>query len=253
MHSLSGRTILITGASSGLGAHFARIAAQAGARVVLAARRTERIEMLARELCDSGAQALAVAMDVTSEASVIAGLDSGEAGLGPVDTVIANAGVSVPGRSTEAAADAIASLFDTNLYGTYFTAREGAKRMIAAGSRESGRGRILMIGSITAAMPGAGESAYSASKAAVARLGRNFAKEWGRLGVNVNVIQPGYIRTELSDEWFASEGGRAQIAAMPRRRLRPITSLDDMVLYLCSDASLHMTGSIVTLDDGQLL
>lgn len=253
MQDLSGRTCLITGASSGLGAHFARIAGQAGARLVLGARRKDRLDSLVAELEAEGIAAIAIDMDVTDEASVIAAYDAGEARFGVVDTVIANAGISTPGRTTELSAESFKALFDTNLLGALLTAREGAKRLIASGSRESGRGRILLIGSIGSFTPVPGEVAYSASKAAVASLCRSLAREWIRQGITVNTIQPGYILTELAADWFASEGGKAQIAAFPRRRLQPIESLDETVLYLLSDASQHMTGSVITLDDGQSL
>lgn len=253
MQRLDGRTCLITGASSGLGAHFAWLAAGAGARVVLAARRLDRVEALAVEIRAEGGEAFAVAMNVSDEASVAAAFDSAEAAFGTVDTIIANAGVSAPGRSTEITVDVMRSVLDTNVLGVMLTAREGARRLISAGSRDDGRGRILLIGSITAEMTGQGETIYSASKAAVAHMGRNLAKEWARLGVNVNVIQPGYIQTEMAGDWFASEGGKAQIAGFSRRRLQPINSLDAPVLYLCSDESAHTTGATFTIDDGQLL
>lgn len=219
---------------------------------MLGARRKGRLDALVADLEASGSKALAVDMDVTEEASIIAAYDAGEERFGTIDTIIANAGMSSPGRATEIAADDIRSLLETNILGVLLTAREGAKRLIVD-SRESGAGRILLIGSIGAFTPVPGEVAYSASKAAVANLGRSLALEWVRLGVNVNVIQPGYILTELAANWFASEGGKAQIASFPRRRLQPIDSLNDQVLYLCSDASLHMTGAIITLDDGQSL
>lgn len=253
MQRLDGRTCLITGASSGLGAHFARLLAGAGARVVLAARRLERVKFLAADICAAGGAAAAVAMDVSDEVSVRSAFDAAEAAFGTIDTIIANAGVSAPGRSTEITVDAIRGVLETNVLGVLLTAREGAQRMIAAGSRESCRGRIVLIGSITAEMTGQGETIYSASKAAVAHLGRNLAKEWVRLGINVNVIQPGYIQTELAGDWFSSEGGKAQVAAFNRRRLQPINSLDAPVLYLCSDESAQTTGATFTIDDGQLL
>ena len=253
MNLLSGRVCLITGASSGLGAHFARLLAGAGGRVVLAARRRERVEALAAEITANGGEALAVAMDVSDEASVIAAFDAGEAAFGTIDTIIANAGVSAPGRSTDVSASAIRALLDTNVVGVLLTAREGARRLIAAGSRDSGRGRILLIGSITAEMTGQGETIYSASKAAVAHMGRNLAREWVRLGINVNVIQPGFILTEMASDWFASPGGKAQIDGFHRRRLQAISSLDAPVLYFCSDAASQTTGAVLTLDDGQSL
>jgi NAD(P)-dependent dehydrogenase (short-subunit alcohol dehydrogenase family) len=253
MTSLAGRTCLITGASSGLGAHFARVAAQAGAQVVVAARRADRVESLAESMRTAGDQALAVPMDVSDERSVIAAYDAAEAAFGVVDTIIANAGVSAPGRSTEVSAAAMQGVLDTNILGVLLTAREGARRLVAGGSRESGKGRIVLIGSITADMTGQGETIYSASKAAVAHMGRNLAREWVRMGINVNVVQPGYIDTDLAGDWFSSEGGKAQIAGFQRRQLQPIGSLDAPVLYLCSDASAHTTGAVFTIDDGQSL
>ena len=253
MTQLKGRTCLITGASSGLGAHFSRTLSAAGARVVLAARRLDRVQDLAKEIRATGNEAFPVAMDVSDEKSVTAAFDAAETAFGPVDTIIANAGVSAPGRSTEISIESMRSVLDTNVLGVLLTAREGARRMIAAGSRDDRRGRILLIGSITAEMTGQGETIYSASKAAVAHMGRNLAKEWARLGVNVNVIQPGYIQTELSGDWFTGEAGKAQIASFNRRRLQPITSLDAPLIYLCSDESAYTTGGLFTIDDGQLL
>lgn len=249
---LAGRTCLVTGASSGFGAHFARLLTREGARVVLGARRTDRIAELAGELAADGAEAIAVPLDVTDEASVIAAFDAAQAAFGTVDTVIANAGVSASGRSTDVAADAMQALLDTNVLGVMLTAREAARRMIAAGFRESGRGRILIVGSAGAIMPIAGETLYCASKAAVASLGRNLAREWVRSGINVNVIQPGFILTGMTADWFESEPGIAQIAGFPRRRLQPIASLDAPVLYFCSQAA-NTTGAVLTVDDGQSL
>ena len=253
MTQLKGRTCLITGASSGLGAHFSRTLSAAGARVVLAARRLDRVQDLAKEIRATGNEAFPVAMDVSDEKSVTAAFDAAETAFGPVDTIIANAGVSAPGRSTEISIESMRSVLDTNVLGVLLTAREGARRMIAAGSRDDRRGRILLIGSITAEMTGQGETIYGASKAAVAHMGRNLAKEWARLGVNVNVIQPGYIQTELSGDWFKSEAGLAQISGFNRRRLQPVSSLDAPLLYLCSDESAYTTGGLFTIDDGQLL
>jgi NAD(P)-dependent dehydrogenase (short-subunit alcohol dehydrogenase family) len=150
-------------------------------------------------------------------------------------------------------AEALGTLLDTNVLGVFLTAREGARRLIASGSRESGRGRVLLIGSMGAEVPLKGEVMYCASKAAVARMGRNLAGEWLRSGINVNVLQPGFILTEMADDWFVSEAGKAQIAGFPRRRLQPIESLDHMLIHLCSDASSAMTGSVITIDDGQSL
>jgi len=162
--SLSGRIALITGASSGFGAHFARLFVREGARVVIGARRVDRIAALAEELGDA---ALAVPMDVTDEASIIAAYDAAEERFGVVDTVVANAGVSADGRSTEVKAADLAGLVATNFTGVYLTAREGAKRMIAAGFKDHERGRIVLIGSITAELTAQGDAAYAASKGGI--------------------------------------------------------------------------------------
>lgn len=250
---VTGRTVLITGASSGLGAHFARLFAARKANVIVGARRIDRVETLASELQRAGLNALAVALDVTDESSVSRAFDAGEARFGLIDTIIANAGLSVPGRATEVAIKDVRMLADTNFTGAYLTAREGAKRLIAAGSRETGKGRIVLVGSITSHLTGEGDSAYAALKAGVAHLGRNLAREWVRQGINVNTIQPGYIQTEIAGDWFQTDGGRAHIASFPRRRLQPIESLDSMMLYFASDASACTTGAAIDVDDGQSL
>jgi NAD(P)-dependent dehydrogenase (short-subunit alcohol dehydrogenase family) len=250
---LEGRIALITGASSGLGAHFARLYAAAGAAVVIGARRAERVADLAAEIEAGGGRALAVSLDVTDEASIIGAFDAAEAAFGAPDVVVANAGIVIPGRALDLAASDIRSVIDTNFVGVYLTAREGARRMIAAGSKQSERGRIILIGSITAEMTGQGDAAYASSKAGVAHLGRQLAQEWVRQGINVNVIQPGYIRTEIGGEWFDGEGGKAQINSWHRRRLTDITALDPMMLFFASDASRQTTGAHISVDDGQSL
>ncbi|MEY4951614.1 MAG: hypothetical protein RL299_38, partial [Pseudomonadota bacterium] len=162
-------------------------------------------------------------------------------------------GIAIAGRSIDLPLADVANVVNTNFIGVYLTAREGARRMIAAGFKAHGRGRVVLLGSITAEMTGQGDAAYAAGKAGVAHLGRQFAREWVRQGVNVNVIQPGYIRTEIDGDWFDSDGGKAQIAAFHRKRMCPIEALDAPLLLLASDASAHITGSTLTVDDGQVL
>jgi NAD(P)-dependent dehydrogenase (short-subunit alcohol dehydrogenase family) len=252
-YSLEGRIALITGASSGLGAHFARLFAAAGAAVVIGARRVERVAALADEITAGGGKALAVALDVTDAASITAAFDAAEQTFGTPDVVVANAGIAEAGRAVEITPERLHRLVDTNFNGVYLTATEGARRLIKAGSKETGRGRIILLGSITSHMTGQGDSAYAATKLAVQHLGRQLAREWARLGINVNVIQPGYIRTEIDGEWFDTEGGQRQIASWPRRRLTPISALDDPLLFFASDASAYVTGAHISLDDGQSL
>jgi NAD(P)-dependent dehydrogenase (short-subunit alcohol dehydrogenase family) len=253
MTGLAGRTALVAGASSGLGVGFARLLAGAGANIVLGARRLDRVEALAQELTSAGAHALAVPLDVTDEHSVIEAFDRAEARFGPVNTIVANAGTACAGRSTEVPLAGLRRVIDTNLIGAYLVAREGARRLIAGGSRDREDGRIILIGSITAEQAHVGDAAYAASKAAIAHLGRQFAREWIRLGINVNTIQPGWIHTEINDAWYHSEASVPAIAGLPRRRMQDASSLDDMVLYLASDRSKAVTGATFVIDDGQSL
>lgn len=244
---LTGRTALVTGASSGLGARFGRILAANGARVALGARRKQRLETLAGEI---GSNAAAIEMDVASEAAIIAGFDAAEAAFGTVDTVIANAGVDGAGMATSISEEEIAHTLQVNLTGAILTAREGAKRMIAAGVT---KGRIVLIASITAFEPSPGLVAYAASKAGVVQAGRTLAREWARSGICVNTISPGYIRTAINDAWFDTEPGKRQIARFPKRRLMGEEGLDGPLLFLCSDAAEFVTGADFVLDDGQTL
>lgn len=251
---LTGRTALVAGASAGLGEGFARLLAAAGARVVLGARRRDRVEAIAADMRAQGLQAIGVPLDVASEPSVIAAYDAAEAAFGVVDTVIGNAGTGTGGgRSTEVSVEALRLTTDTNLIGMFLVAREAAKRLIASGSREKENGRILFTGSITALQNHTGCNAYAATKAGIAHLAKQFAKEWARQGINVNVIQPGWIRTPINEAWFQSGQSAADIARLPRRRMQDQSSLDDMVLFLCSDRSRMVTGSVITIDDGQSL
>jgi NAD(P)-dependent dehydrogenase (short-subunit alcohol dehydrogenase family) len=248
---LAGRVVFITGASSGIGARFAIRCAAAGAAVVLGARRRERLEAIASEIAGSGGRALAVALDVADESSIIAAYDAAEEAFGPVDSVVANAGVTATGRAIDLTRDDWDNLYAVNVRGVFLTAREGARRMRRAGTAE--RGRIVLIASITARMHTPGTVAYSSSKAAVTHMGKLLAREWARSGPNVNLISPGYIASELVGDWFETEGGQKHIATWPRGRMLEENALDDTLLFLLSDASQNVTGSDFVIDDGQSL
>ena len=250
---LKGRTALVTGASSGLGARFAIILAAAAANVVLAARRMDQLAALQAQIEAAGGKAIAVAMDVTDEASTIAAYDAAEAAFGTVDTIIANAGMNAEGSTLDLAIDDFDKVVAVNLRGVFLTVREGAKRLIAAGSREKQHGRIVINCSITATKVVPGIAAYSATKAGVEQMGKVMARDWVRQGINVNMLCPGYVATEMTDEWFKSEGGLKQISGFPRRRAMTVSDLDIPLLFLASDASRAITGTSITVDDGQSL
>jgi NAD(P)-dependent dehydrogenase (short-subunit alcohol dehydrogenase family) len=250
---LSGRTVLITGASSGIGAHFAGVAAAAGAKVVLGARRTDRLDAVVADIEAKGGEAIAVPMDVADKASTIAAFDAAEAAFGPVDSVIANAGMNIETPFLDHSPDEFDQIMAVNLRGVFLTLQESAKRMMAAGSREREHGRIVIVSSITAVSVDPGVAAYSASKAAVLQMGKVLAREWARQGINVNSVLPGYIITDINGDWFETEGGAKHIARFPRKRVMAMDALDPTLLYLASDASRFVTGVGFTIDDGQSL
>jgi NAD(P)-dependent dehydrogenase (short-subunit alcohol dehydrogenase family) len=250
---LEGRVALVTGASSGFGAHFGKLLAAAGAKVVLGARRADRLAALADEIAAAGGEALAVSMDVTSESSIVEAYDAAQSAFGAVDTIIANAGVNHPGIAIDQLVEDFDDIMRVNLRGVFLTVREGARRLVDAGSREREHGRVVIVSSITADIVEPGLSFYSASKAGVVQLGKVLAKEWVRKGINVNMLCPGYAPSEIAEDWFETESGKRQIAGFHRRRLMSVDGLDGPLLLLCSDASKAITGALLTVDDGQSL
>lgn len=248
---LVGRTVLITGASSGLGEHFARLAAAEGGKVVAGARRVDRLHQLAGDIAAAGGQCLPVALDVADEGSVIEAFDRAEEAFGLVTSVVANAGINKSGLALDLPVQDHDDLFSVNVRGVFLTAREAARRLVAAGRAEEGR--VVLISSITAHVASPGLVAYSASKAAVSHLGRQLAREWARTGPNVSVISPGYVATELAGDWFDSEAGQKQLKSWPRRRLMEADALDEALVWLLSDQSRYVTGTEITIDDGQSL
>jgi NAD(P)-dependent dehydrogenase (short-subunit alcohol dehydrogenase family) len=248
---LAGKVALITGASSGLGAHFARVLARRGAKVVCAARRLDRLEALVTQIVEAGGQAQAVVMDVEDEASVIAAFDAAHAGLGVPTIVIANAGMNAVGLSVDVAIDDFDKVLAVNLRGVFLTAREGARRMIAAGSAQSGDGRIVLISSMAGLRPLPGLAAYSVSKAGVVMMTKALAREWARQGINVNAICPGYIETEINADWLNQPSGQKMLAGFPRKRVMDDDALDGALVWLVSEASKFTTGASVQIDDSQ--
>lgn len=246
---LTGSVAFITGASGGLGAHFARLLARRGAAVAITARRVDRISALADEICAAGGKAIALSLDVAQAEAIGPALDAAAAQLGPLSILINNAGVGGEGLALDLSIEDFDATFAVNVRGTYFAAREAARRMIAAGIE----GRIVNIGSIASHTVLPGLSAYCGSKAAVAMLTRSMAREWARKGLAVNALCPGYIETAINDAWWPTEGGQKQLKGFPRRRLMDAEDLDEAFLMLAGPGAKAITGSVITIDDGQSL
>ena len=251
MTDLTGRRVMVTGASSGLGAQFARTMAKAGATVVIGARRVDRLAALAAEIKAAGGIAHAIALDVEDEGSIKAAFDEAEARVGGIDTLFNNAGISTVGSALDLPVEDFDKVFTVNVRGVFLCAREAARRAIAAGRAQDLR--IINIASMAAFSVVTGSPGYSASKAAVVMLTKTLAREWARAGINVNAICPGYIETEINADWLADPGGQKMVQKFPRRRVMPIDALDGVALYLASDASAHTTGGTYPVDDGQPL
>jgi NAD(P)-dependent dehydrogenase (short-subunit alcohol dehydrogenase family) len=225
--SLTGKTALVTGASSGLGHHFAKTLAAAGADVVLAARRVDRLATLATEIVATGRRAIAVACDVTDTNAVAAAFDAGEAGLGPISIVVNNAGVASNGFITATTDEDWRTVMDVNLDGVFRVAREAATRMQKRGDG----GAIVNIASILGLGVLKAVAPYAATKAAVIQLTKSMALELARDGIRVNALAPGYIETELNADFLSSDAGRKLLSKVPMRRAG-VASVDELVEQL---------------------
>jgi NAD(P)-dependent dehydrogenase (short-subunit alcohol dehydrogenase family) len=248
---LKEKIALVTGASSGLGAQFARTLAANGALVVLAARRVERLKDLRAEIEAEGGAADVVALDVTDLDSIAAAVARIESENGPIDILVNNSGVSTTQRLVDVSAVDFDHVFGTNVRGAFFVAQEVARRMIArARQQQDFRGRIVNIASVAGlkAVPQIG--LYCMSKSAVIQMTRAQALEWGRYGINVNAICPGYIRTEMNEAHWGTDAGQKLIAMLPRRRVGVPEDLDAVLLMLVADESQFINGAIVAADDG---
>jgi NAD(P)-dependent dehydrogenase (short-subunit alcohol dehydrogenase family) len=252
--NLEGRVALITGASSGLGAQFARTLSKAGACVVLAGRRIERLKDLRAEIEGSGGDAHVVQLDVTDVASIKAAVAHAETEVGTLDILINNSGVSTTQRLTDVTENDYDYVMDTNTRGAFFVAQEVGKRMLAR-ARGSAPGtfiggRIVNVASMAGLRVLGQIGVYAMSKAAVIHMTRAMALEWGRYGINVNAICPGYIDTEINHHHWGTEQGRKLIDMLPRKRVGQPQDLDTALLMLCANESHFINGAVIQADDG---
>ena len=251
---LSGRVAFITGASSGLGAQFARTLAAAGAAVVLASRRVEKLKDLRAIIDSEGGDARVIELDVTDHDSIKAAVAHAETEVGSIDILVNNSGVSSTQRLQDVTPDDFDFMFDTNVKGAFFVAQEVGKRMLARakGSAPGSYtgGRIINIASMAGlrVLPQIG--VYCMSKAAVVQMTKAMALEWGKYGINVNAICPGYIDTEINHHHWKTEAGQKLVQMLPRKRVGQPQDLDALLVMLCSDQSHFINGAVIAADDG---
>jgi len=243
---LTGKVALVTGASSGLGVHFARTLAQGGASVVIAARRADRLASLQAELQGAGVKVASVELDVQSSASIAAAFDAAEKALGPIDIVVNNAGISIVKPALEMPEEDWDAVVNTNLRGAWLVAQAAGKRWLMARRP----GVIVNIASILGLRTIGQVAPYNASKAGLIHLTRALAMEWARHNIRVNAICPGYIETEMNSDFWKTPAGQRLIERIPQRRIGQPEHLDGALLLLASDAGTFMTGSVLTVDGG---
>lgn len=251
--NLEGKVALVTGASSGLGKRFAHVLSDAGAKVVLASRRTERLKELRAEIEAKGGAAHIVALDVTDYASIRAAVAHAETEAGTIDILVNNSGVSTTQKLLDVTPDDYEYVFDTNTRGAFFVAQEVAKRMVMRGNGNPDAKpgyRIINVASVAGLRVLSQIGVYSMSKAAVVHMTKSMALEWGRHGINVNAICPGYIDTEINHHHWGTEQGKRLVSMLPRRRVGQPEDLDGLLLLLASDDSQFINGAIIAADDG---
>lgn len=246
---ITGQHVLVTGASGGLGEHFATFLAGAGANVTLAARREEALARVVEKIKSAGCKAQPVRMDITDAASIAQALDRAEAGFGPVKVLVNNAGVAITRAAIDLDEAGWEQVVGTNLRGAWITAQAVAKRMVA---QKSG-GSIINIASILGLRVAGGVMPYAVSKAGLVQMTKALALEWARYGIRVNALAPGYVETELNNEFFNSEAGQALVRRIPQRRLGKASELDGALLLLASGAGSYMTGAVLAVDGGHLV
>lgn len=254
MGVLDGRNVLLTGASSGVGRHLARMLSAEGAHVICCARRAAELDSLVAEIEAGGGKALAQVCDVSDADSVRRAFDAGENAAGLVDSVIVNAGVTNAMPAAKMPVESFDQVMAINLRGAFLTAREGGARMIASGPADPAQPRrIIFIASTSGRKPERGAVAYGASKAGAIMMAKTMALEWARHDINVNAILPGFMPTDIISGYLESEAGQKQIAGWPRRRTMPVQDLDPAVMFLLSAGARSVSGIELVVDDTQTL
>ena len=246
---LRGKRVLVTGASSGLGAHFARLLAGKGALVAAAARRTERLQELARACEGLPGRVAPLALDVSSVAAIEAGVVEAAKLLGGLDVLVNNAGVGETEAALSVSEAQWDAQLDVNLKGCFFAAQAAAKVM----AERNGGGAIVNIASILGERVAGRVAPYAISKAGLIQMTKALALEWARHAIRVNALAPGYIVTDINREFFAGDAGEALKKRIPMRRAGELDDLDGPLLLLCSDAGRYMTGAVVAVDGGHLV
>lgn len=246
MLEVEGLHVLVTGASSGLGAHFSRLLAGRGARVTMAARRLEALRRLAGDI---GGSANPVRADVADAGSMPRLFDLAEKAFGPVDVLVNNAGTATQGRAEEMSEADWDSVMDVNLKGCWLAAAEAARRMKTAGRG----GAIVNIASILGLRVAKGVVPYAVAKAGLIQMTKALALEWARHEIRVNAIAPGYVETDINRGFFATDAGQRMIRHIPQRRIGRMSDLDGPLLLLCSPSSSFMTGAVIPVDGGHLV
>ncbi len=249
LFSLADKTALITGGATGLGLQFARTLVDAGARVALAARNVDRLRSAKEELEKSGAQVFIVSMDVTDHGSVDAAVARIESEFAPIDILVNNAGIADTQPFLDMTEDAWSKVIDTNLGGVWRVSQAVARKMV---ERAKG-GAIVNIASVLGLATQALQSNYGTAKAGTMHLTKNLARELGRYDIRVNAIAPGYFRTEINKNFFASEKGEAYLKRLFPRRTGELHELSGPLLLLSSDAGSYINGTTLTVDGGTLL
>ena len=247
--SLQGRTVLVTGASSGMGRHFVDTLADAGARVICAARRKDSVEEAAHAIRERGGQAFAVALDIGNTASVTQAFDAAEKAFGTVDVLVNNAGQIVFAPFPDISDEQWENLFNVNVTGSMRMAREFAKRLIAAGKP----GNIVNITSITGQLTKPYLSIYGSAKAALIQFTKQLAIDLLPHNIRANSIAPGYFRTSMVDWYFDSPEGKLEVENLPAKRVGRLEELDGPLLLLTSEAGSYLNGVVLPVDYGHVV